>query len=482
MDTTTSEKKRQLNFWDCLGVGINGIIGTGIFLLPAGILVVSGKYSPLSWLLLGVICILVALCFAEASGHTERSGGPYRYACDVFGLPIGFIVGWVTLASTVLGYAAVASEFGGAIWETFFAVSNTWAKFSLSISLVVFLCIINLIGVKIGSRASFVISMVKIVTLLLFVVVGIFFVKKALLNPELSTQTVAQLRKETWLPSFMPLVGLLIFSGASRGLFAITGFEYVPVPAGEVINPKKNIPLAMVFSIVGILVLYMFIQVVVTGTISDVLLKGDQAAFNNPVVESVRTFMTQWKGVFAGELGAKLTNFAKAISIFGFCAGSALVGPRYFEVFAEDRFLPEKLMQRSSKRNVPVYAIVTLALLVIFFMTWMQLVSPTDQASLTSVMPQTIFTKLSNLSNIAVLIQFVSTCLSIMVLHAKKQFAKDGFTLGRLGYIIPFFAIMGCLLMLGTFKPKDGIYALIIIGVGIVFGFLHRVLFSKKSE
>lgn len=482
MSTSEPGTKRQLNFWDCLGVGLNGIIGTGIFLLPSAVLLNAGRYAPFSWVFLGIICVLIALCFAEASGHTERSGGPYRYACDVFGLPIGFIVGWITLVSIILGYAAVASEFGAALLDTFFINAGGWAKFAVSIALVLFLGIINLFGVKIGSRASFFISLVKIVSLLLFIFVGLFFVKKLFLFPELPIDQVQKIKTSSIilriLPSYTPLMLTFVFAGAFKGLFAITGFEYVPVPAGEVINPKKNIPLAMVFSLLGVVVLYILIQVIVTGIVSPLIIAGhNKAVINNPVVESVRLFLTQWKGAFVGDMGAKLTNLAKTISIFGFCAGSALVGPRYFEVLAEDSFLPKKIMQRSSVKNVPVYAVVLLTVVVIFFITWMRIVELKHTSSAPS---ETIFAKLSNLSNIAVLVQFISTCLSIMVLHYKKRFAIGGFSLGRWGYLIPSLAIMGCLLMLADVYVRDWIYAGIIAGVGILFGFLHRKIALKK--
>ena len=77
--------KRQLTLLDCFGLGINGIIGSGIFLLPATLYRSAGGRSPLAWLLVGSLCTLVALCFAEAAGRTDRSGGPYRFACDAFG-------------------------------------------------------------------------------------------------------------------------------------------------------------------------------------------------------------------------------------------------------------------------------------------------------------------------------------------------------------------------------------------------------------
>ena len=103
---------RQLTLTDCVGIGINGIIGSGIFLLPARVYAQAGGFSWAAWVAVGGVCLLVGLCFGEVASMTTRSGGPYAYAREAFGEPIGFGVGWMALASTVLGYAAVARAVG----------------------------------------------------------------------------------------------------------------------------------------------------------------------------------------------------------------------------------------------------------------------------------------------------------------------------------------------------------------------------------
>ena len=100
--------RRALTILDCVGIGINGIIGSGIFLLPAAVFRHAGGRSPIAWLLVGGLCFLVGLCFAEAASYTERSGGPYAYARMAFGRELGFAVGFIALASTVLSYTAVS--------------------------------------------------------------------------------------------------------------------------------------------------------------------------------------------------------------------------------------------------------------------------------------------------------------------------------------------------------------------------------------
>src|SRR5437764_14851547 len=102
---------RRLTLVDCIGIGINGIIGSGIFLLPARVFAAAGGLAWASWFAVGAVCLLVGLCFGEAASGTDRSGGPYAYARSAFGDWVGFAVGWVAFASLVPPYGAVARAF-----------------------------------------------------------------------------------------------------------------------------------------------------------------------------------------------------------------------------------------------------------------------------------------------------------------------------------------------------------------------------------
>jgi amino acid transporter len=97
---------------DCVGLGINGIIGTGIFLLPARVFAAAGGFSWAAWISIGCVCLLVGLCFCEAAGRAVKNGGPYLYARDAFGRWVAVGVGWMALASNVFAYGAVARGFG----------------------------------------------------------------------------------------------------------------------------------------------------------------------------------------------------------------------------------------------------------------------------------------------------------------------------------------------------------------------------------
>ena len=103
-----AQPRPRLSLLDCVAIGVNGIVGSGIFLLPGRMAAEAGPSSILAFLACGFICLLVALCFAEAAGTFDRSGGAFLYARTAFGETAGFAIGWMSLVEGVVGYAAGA--------------------------------------------------------------------------------------------------------------------------------------------------------------------------------------------------------------------------------------------------------------------------------------------------------------------------------------------------------------------------------------
>ncbi len=429
--------KRQLTLIDCLGIGINGIVGSGIFLLPAVLYRKAGSQAPWAWFVAGGLCCLVALVFAEAAGRTDRSGGPYRYACDAFGPYVGFAVGWVTLISVLLGYSAVARGFGttaAQICHDMFGVQlGNAGVVALSCVVVVVLSIVNILGVRSSARTSDIISAVKLLSLFGFIVVGLCFVK------------FDRMGGQPPMPSTGETTGIL--AAAFAGLFATTGFEFIPVPAGEAKNPQRTVPLAMVISVFLTTVLYALVQLVATG------LHPSLGGTETPLADSVAQF--------AGSRGRELMNVAGLISMFGFCAGSALVGPRYLESFSEDRFVPAIFAHRPAKLGSPVWSVVLLSVLVILFL-----------------MLGLEFKQLADISNVAVVVQYIATCVAVILMRQRGPAPANAFV-NPLGPLVPLLALFGCaVFLLGVATSPDGVMALkwaaILIAAGLLLGSVFR--------
>ena len=210
-----------------MGIGVNGIVGSGVYLLVAPLARAGRGSSVFGVLCCGVLCVLIALCFAELSSMYDRSGGPYVYARDAFGKGVGFAVGWLGMATGVLGLAAVSVGFAGALAR--FVPGAAHARAPIGVAIIVALGAINWVGVKQGARTSTTLSIVKIAPLVLVALAGLRFAAQAPL-------------------AFDPRDAA---RAAFLSIFMMSGFEFAAVPAGEVRDAKRTVPLAVVGSIAG---------------------------------------------------------------------------------------------------------------------------------------------------------------------------------------------------------------------------------------
>ncbi len=419
--------ERRLTLVDCVGIGVNGIIGSGIFLLPARVYAQAGGLSWAAWFAVGGVCLLVGLCFGEVASMTSRSGGPYQYARDAFGETAGFAVGWMALASTLLAYAAVSRALGRNLSFIVPVFGGAFAQAALAVSVIAALALLNWYGVKPGAMVSNVFSVAKLVPLLFFVGLGLFFVDWS--------------RMSAPSPAGAGTLKALQLGGLA-GLFACTGFEYVPVPAGETKNPQRAVPLALLGSLLGATLLYALVQVVVMGTHPD-LLHADK-----PLAESAASFAGAWFG--------RLVTVGSVISSFGFCAGNALIAPRYLAAFADERAAPAILGLRHKRHLTPVVSILLVCALT---------------AGLACVLD---FDRLSDISNVALFCQYVPTCLAVLWLRVKRPDVPRSFRL-PLGPTIPILGSLGCMLFLYGTKTDDVLFSLYMLAGGMVLYALHRL-------
>jgi amino acid transporter len=413
--------------WDCFGLGINGILGSGIFLLPAVLYRQAGGLSPVAWLLIGGYCALVALCFAEAAGRTDKSGGPYRYACDAFGSHVGFAVGWITLVSSLLGYAAVARGFSEhAAWLLAGLIPVPIARVVVIVALVAVLAAVNIVGLRPGARTSDLVAAAKLLGIIGFAAVGIWFVHGANFHAP---------------PMPAPGEKAGLFAAAFAGLFATTGFEYVPVPAGETQRPERAIGLAMVLSVLGATLLYAIVQIVAVGVTRDL------GSSETPLVDAARAF--------AGPAGANVVAVLALVSSFGFCSTSALVVPRYVESFAQDRFLPSPLARRG-RQGTPAVSVIVSSVLVIVLAVLLD------------------FHKLADTSNIAIVAQYIATCAGILVL--RRRLGPSPRFRVPLGPIVPILAIAGSVAFVLSCSRGEIMLSVELIGAGLILGLITRRL------
>jgi amino acid transporter len=229
--------------------------------------------------------------------------------------------------------------------------------------------------------------------------------------------------------------------GGLAGLFACTGFEYVPVPAGETRDPRRSVPLALLGSLFGAMLLYALVQVVFMGT------HPNPAVADKPLAEAATAF--------AGPLAGRLLTVGAVISSFGFCTGVALVGPRILSALADDGLLPVVLSRRHPRFDTPSTAILVTAVLTAALAMWAD------------------FDRLSDLGNVAVFAMYLPTCLAVPVMRRLRPDRKLGFRV-PFGALIPSLAAAGCLTFLAGMKRGDLVFALQALALGLaLFGALR---------
>src|SRR4249920_1280394 len=161
--------KRALGRWDLTALGVNQVIGGAIFLWPAQVAAQVGAWSPIGFVLIGLLSLSVALCFAELSSRFDSTGGPYVFTRAAFGDFVGFEIGWMQWFSRATSQASIMSA-------TAVALGYYWPALTLGFAW------INVRGIKQASWAVNVLTVGKLVPLAVFIAVGLAFIQPARLT------------------------------------------------------------------------------------------------------------------------------------------------------------------------------------------------------------------------------------------------------------------------------------------------------------
>ena len=206
---------RGIRKWDLVAVAINGIIGAGIFGLPAKTYSLIGSYSLIAFVACAFVVLLIILCFAEVSSRFDETGGPYTYARAAFGPTIAFEVGWLSWLARLTAFAANCNLMVSYLAYFWPAANNAVPRAIMIVLVVLVLTAVNVIGVRQAAIASDLFTIGKLLPMLAFVAVGLFF-----LNPH-----AFALGARPATGAFSQSVLLL--------LYAFTGFEMATIPAAR---------------------------------------------------------------------------------------------------------------------------------------------------------------------------------------------------------------------------------------------------------
>jgi basic amino acid/polyamine antiporter, APA family len=344
--SSEAQLARRLGLFDTTMIVMGGIIGSGIFInpyvvaqqVPSAILILG------AWAFGGLIALAGAFIYAELAAQSSVSGGQYVYLRDAFHPALAFVYGWALLMVTQSGgMAAVAVTFA----KYFCSLGNLEANDNMAAILatvaLALLTIINCLGVRAGSTTQNIFMILKLIAIAALVIFGLT-VRGAAPNTPLRSTTPSA-------PSFWN--ALTAFGAALIPVqFAYGGWQTSCFVAGEVREPKKNLPRGLLFGVLGVIAVYLSVNFVCVHALGPTGL----AATKTPASAVMKLAL--------GETGARIIAVGIAISTIGFLSQSMLTAPRVYFAMAEDGLFFSSLAKLNGAR-VPAFAIALQGLLAI---------------------------------------------------------------------------------------------------------------------
>lgn len=333
--TKAPQLARQVGLFDATMIVMGGIVGAGIFINPY--VVARQLHTPVlilaAWAAGGLLAMIGAFIYAELADRMPHVGGQYSYLREAYHPVVGFLYGWVLLLVVQTGgMAAVTVTFARYFLEL---TGLPLSERTVAVAALALLTIINCMGVKLGSRVQSGLMLLKIIAIAGLITGGLLFIRAphTVLFPVLDQPV-----------SF----GLLSSFGAAMVpvVFAYGGWQTANFIAGEIKDPRKNLPRALLAGVAGVIVLYVGVNLVCLHAL------GASELANSPAPA------TAVMRLALGGRGAMLIALGIAISTLGFLSQSILTAPRVYFAMAEDGVFFRSVARVNARTRVPVVAIV----------------------------------------------------------------------------------------------------------------------------
>ncbi len=335
--TTEPTLARRLGLFDATMLVMGGIIGTGIFMNPSVVArQVSEPFLILGvWALGGLIALMAAFIWAELAALRPEVGGQYTYLREAYHPSVAFLYGWaLLLVIQTGGMAAVTVTFA----RYFLELTGTRVSYRVVVVILLAgLTLINCLGVRSGGTVQSVVMVIKIVAIVALIVSGLWLVY----------QPVAPAGPQTPRVDGVGSFQLLTSIGAAMVpvLFAYGGWQTATFVAGEIREPRKNLPLGLIIGVSGVVIFYLAVNFVCLRALGPAGL----AATDTPASDVMRLAF--------GPNGARAIAAGIAISTFGFLSQSMLTAPRVYFAMAEDGLFFKAVGRVHSRTRVPIVAI-----------------------------------------------------------------------------------------------------------------------------
>lgn len=460
--------QKRINLFDGMSMVAGAMIGSGIFIVSADIArnVGSPGWLMVCWIITGLITVIGALSYGELASMMPRVGGQYAYLREAYHPLLGFLFGWTTFlviqCGTIAAVAVAFAKFSGVLFPW---ISQKNILFSLgplkvnstmvvAIASIAFLTWINTLGIVTGKTIQNIFSSAKVIALFGFIVIG-FLATRNIDSWQINKEVFWEASKIDPSGGKITLAGFALIAAIGTALvgslFSADAWYNVTYISEEVINPKKNVPLSLLFGTVIISIMYILTNFIYIRILplsgspdgADVLSRGIQFATDDRVATSAMS-------VIFGDYAAILMAVFIMISTFGCNNGLILAGPRVYYAMASDGLFFRKVAE-INKRGVPGFAIILQGI-------WAILLCLSGTYS--NLLDYVIF---------AVLIFFSLTISAIFVLRVKRPdiprpYKAFGYPVIPALYILTTVSIMIILLI---YKPNYTFPGLAIVLLGI---------------
>ncbi len=466
-----SHLKRSLGALDLTLLGIGAIIGTGIFVLTGTAAAnQAGPAIMLSYMAAGLACGFAALCYAEFASMVPIAGSAYTYAYASLGEIVAWLIGWDLILEYAVGSMTVAIGWSGymqkllhgfgidlPMWMTAAPGSAPGTVINLpAMIIVVFITTLLVIGVRESARFNAVMVAIKLAAVVFFLAAGFRFVKP-----------------DNWNP-FMPYGFSGMMAAAAVVFFAYIGFDAVSTTAEECKNPKRDLPIGIIASLVVCTFLYLLVCAVLTGIVPVVNYRSNPGALAGVAsVDPVQT--TQFLNapvayalsVIGQDWAAYLVSAGAAAGITSVLLVMLMSQPRIFFAMSRDHLLPQGVSKVHPRFGTPyITTIITgLVVAVIAGLTQIQVVG--------------------EMTSIGTLFAFVVVCAAVAVLRFKRPEAHRPFRV-PFGLVFPILGILSCFWLMLSLPVITWVRFLVWLDIGIMiywfYGRTHSPLVDRQER
>jgi len=466
-DASKSELNRVLSRWGLTSLGIGAIIGGGIFTLT-GIAAHdhAGPALALSFVIAGIGCLFASLCYAEFASVLPVEGSAYAYAYGTIGELFAWFIGWNLILEYMMGATTVAVAWSGYFnkllhlfgihipdWLTNDPVTQKGPAFNILAFLITWVVTAILVkGIKEAAKTNNVIVILKVAVVLFVIFAGAFYVDTANWSPFIPDQVPVLDAAGAPTGEFTFGFGGVL-TAATIVFFAYIGFDAVSTQAGEAINPKKDVPFAIITSLVVCTLLYIAVSLVLTG-----MVPYGQLDIKAPVASAFEGVGIKW--------AVYLITIAATAGLMSVMLVMMLGQTRIFLGMAKDGLIPYNMFGKLHEKFKTPYRSTILIGFVISLV-----------AALTPI------NSVSEMCSMGTLLAFAMVSVAVLILRIKQPNLERPYRTPFIYFVAPAGALFNIFLM--TYVREHTWYAFLIWGaVGVAVYFLysrrHSHLHPKK--